>query len=62
MAKGSTAELRKRVGELEATNRRLENANRGLEESSELLKHWNEWLKKELIEQGKENETEKTMI
>lgn len=63
MAKGgTTAELRKRVGELEATNRGLENTNRGLEESSELLKHRNEWLEKDLIEQKKENEEEKEMI
>ena len=62
MAKCTTAELRKRVGELEATNRGLENTNRGLEESNELLKHRNEWLEKELIEQGKENELEKTTI
>ena len=63
MAKGATtAELRRRVGELEATNRGLENTNRGLEESSELLKHRNEWLEKDLIEQKKENESEKEMI
>jgi len=62
MAKGTTAKLRKRVSELEAQTADLKKTNRGLEESNELLKHRNEWLEKELIEQGKENETEKTMI
>jgi len=62
MAKSTTTEIRKRVGKLEATNCGLENANRGLEEGNELLKHHNEWPEKELIEQEKENETEKSTI